>query len=324
MNRLAVIKSPIENEMSMFDSYFNSQFRSDVKLLDAALQHVKKGTGKKMRPMLIMLVAKCLGEVGLKTYAAAAAMEMLHTASLLHDDVIDESDKRRGRPSLRAAFNNNIAVLTGDFLFSQALNNAAMTKDYRVVEELSILGKTLSRGEIMQVELQRNGSYSEENYLSVIQGKTASLFVCSVVCAAYTMGADEDFVARFRKFGEYVGICFQIKDDIFDYFSSDIGKPTGSDMREGKITIPAIYVLRESNNPLLQPIREKLSSSVILSEDEISALIEISVEEGGIAYAEQMIERYRQMALDALPTDIQPDIRKALVAYIDYVIERDK
>ncbi len=324
MNRLAVIKSPIENEMSMFDSYFNSQFRSDVKLLDAALQHVKEGTGKKMRPMLIMLVAKCLGEVGLKTYAAAAAMEMLHTASLLHDDVIDESDKRRGRPSLRAAFNNNIAVLTGDFLFSQALNNAAMTKDYRVVEELSILGKTLSRGEIMQVELQRNGSYSEENYLSVIQGKTASLFVCSVVCAAYTMGADEDFVARFRKFGEYVGICFQIKDDIFDYFSSDIGKPTGSDMREGKITIPAIYVLRESNNPLLQPIREKLSSSVILSEDEISALIEISVKEGGIAYAEQMIERYRQMALDALPTDIQPDIRKALVAYIDYVIERDK
>lgn len=308
----------------MFNSYFESQFKSDLPLLDSALRYVNEGTGKKMRPILLLLVAKYLGNVNIKMLASASAMEMLHTASLLHDDVIDESDKRRGRPSVNVAYNNSIAVLVGDYILSQSLNNAATTRDYRIVEELSILGKALTRGELMQLDLQRNGSYSEENYISVIKYKTASLFVCCCACAVYSADADTEMLERFKKFGENIGICFQIKDDLFDYYSNDVGKPTGSDMREGKITLPALYVLENSNNPMLEPIRAKLTASQFLDENEIGQLIRISIEEGGIGYAENMIERYRSEALALLPDDISDELREALTAYIDYVIKRDK
>ena len=321
---LNIITRPIEKEMAMFNSYFESQFKSDLPLLDSALRYVNEGTGKKMRPILLLLVAKYLGNVNIKMLASASAMEMLHTASLLHDDVIDESDKRRGRPSVNVAYNNSIAVLVGDYILSQSLNNAATTRDYRIVEELSILGKALTRGELMQLDLQRNGSYNEENYISVIKYKTASLFVCCCACAVYSADADNDMLDRFKKFGENIGICFQIKDDLFDYYSNDVGKPTGSDMREGKITLPALYVLANSNNPLLEPVRAKLSASQYLDENEIEQLIKISIEEGGIRYAENMIERYRSEALEQLPDDISDELREALTAYIDYVIKRDK
>ena len=321
---LNTITRPIEKEMAMFNSYFESQFKSDLPLLDSALRYVNEGTGKKMRPILLLLVAKYLGNVNIKMLASASAMEMLHTASLLHDDVIDESDKRRGRPSVNVAYNNSIAVLVGDYILSQSLNNAATTRDYRIVEELSILGKALTRGELMQLDLQRNGSYSEENYISVIKYKTASLFVCCCACAVYSADADTEMLERFKKFGENIGICFQIKDDLFDYYSNDVGKPTGSDMREGKITLPALYVLENSNNPMLEPIRAKLTASQFLDENEIGQLIRISIEEGGIVYAENMIERYRSEALALLPDDISDELREALTAYIDYVIKRDK
>lgn len=315
---------PIEKEMVTFDNYFNSQFKSDLQLLDSALQYVKEGAGKKMRPMLLLLVAKSLGDINFKTLASATALEMLHTASLLHDDVVDESDKRRGRPSVNVAYNNNVAVLVGDYIFSQALNNTAATRDCRIVEQISILGKALTRGELLQMELQQRGTYSEENYISIVRAKTASLFRCCCTCAVYAADSDESMVERFKIFGENVGICFQIKDDIFDYYSNDVGKPTGSDMREGKITIPAIYVLRESTNPQLEPIREKLSNGVILSDKEIESLIRISVEEGGVEYAEKMIERFRAAALEVLPPDIPQDVHEALEAYVDYVIQRKK
>lgn len=321
---LNTITRPIEKEMAMFNSYFESQFKSDLPLLDSALRYVNEGTGKKMRPILLLLVAKHLGNLNIKMLASASAMEMLHTASLLHDDVIDESDKRRGRPSVNVAYNNSIAVLVGDYILSQSLNNAATTRDYRIVEELSILGKALTRGELMQLDLQRNGSYSEENYISVIKYKTASLFVCCCACAVYSADADTEMLERFKKFGENIGICFQIKDDLFDYYSNDVGKPTGSDMREGKITLPALYVLENSNNPMLEPIRAKLSASQFLDENEIGQLIRISIEEGGIGYAENMIERYRSEALALLPEDISDELREALTAYIDYVIKREK
>ena len=321
---LNTITRPIEKEMAMFNSYFESQFKSDLPLLDSALRYVNEGTGKKMRPILLLLVAKYLGNVNIKMLASASAMEMLHTASLLHDDVIDESDKRRGRPSVNVAYNNSIAVLVGDYILSQSLNNAATTRDYRIVEELSILGKALTRGELMQLDLQRNGSYSEENYISVIKYKTASLFVCCCACAVYSADADTEMLERFKKFGENIGICFQMKDDLFDYYSNDVGKPTGSDMREGKITLPALYVLANSNNLLLEPIRAKLSASQYLDENEIEQLISISIEEGGIGYAEKMIEHYRAEALALLPDDISDELREALTAYIDYVIKRDK
>lgn len=321
---LRTIKAPIEKEMLRYEEYFKQQLTSDILLMADALNYVRGGVGKMMRPMLVMLLAKCAGEVNERTYAAASAMEMLHTASLLHDDVIDESDKRRGRMSLNVAFNNNVAVLAGDYLFSLSLSNAALTGDNRVISEIAQLGKALAGGEVLQLELQASGEYTEENYLKVVSRKTASLFICSAACAVYTSGTQECYVERYKKFGEYIGICFQIKDDIFDYFSNDVGKPTGSDMREGKVTLPAIYVLRESRNPALEPIREKLKAAEILNDDEIRTLIGISIEEGGIDYANSTIEHYRSLAIEQLPDDIPQDLHDALVAYIDYTITRNK
>ena len=324
MDYLATIQTPIRHDVDDFSIYFKQQFTSNVELLNSALSYVSESAGKLMRPMLVLLVAKSLGNVTERAFAAASAMELLHSASLLHDDVIDESDKRRGRPSLNIAFNNNIAVLTGDYLFSQALNNAAKTGDIRIIKELAKLGKELSSGEVMQVELEKEGTYSEENYFKVIYNKTASLFVCSALCAVYSVGGKDEYAPAFENYGKCVGICFQIKDDIFDYFNNDIGKPTGSDMREGKITLPALYVLNNSNNPAIAPIKEKLSSGINLDEKEIETLIEIAKNEGGVEYANECIEKYRAEAIDSLPKDISPELRDALVAYMDYVINRNK
>ena len=324
MDMQTVIKAPIENESTAFNEYFKGQLKSDVALLDAALRHVADGVGKMMRPMLVMLVAKSVGGVNERTYAAASAMELLHTASLVHDDVLDESDKRRGRQSLNVKFNNNVAVLTGDYLLSQSLCNAANTGDCRIVNELANLSKSLAGGEILQLELMRSGEYCEENYLKVIDEKTASLFVCSCVCGVYSAGGSEELAAQFAEFGRYVGRCFQIKDDIFDYYDGDIGKPTGSDMREGKITLPALYVLRESGNPLLVPIREKLSKGVALDENEIESLIRISVEEGGMEYAKNRIDHYRSKAIELLPSGIQSELKDSLLAFLEYAISRNK
>ena len=324
MDYLSIINRPIEQEINDFNGFFKSQLKSDVVLMNDTLSFVSESIGKMMRPTLLLLVAKSIGNVNEKTFAAATSVEMLHTASLLHDDVIDESDKRRGRQSLNTRFNNNVAVLTGDYMFSMALNCTAKTGDIRVVDAISVMGRDLPNGEVMQVELQQNGSYSEENYLKVIYYKTASLFVCCCACAVYTAGGSDELVEKFSNYGKYIGLCFQMKDDIFDYYSNDIGKPTGSDMREGKITLPALYVLRTSSNPLLTPIREKLSKGIYLDEKEIESLIEISKEEGGVEYTNQMINRYREMAIESIPEDITDEYRNALIAYIDYVISREK
>ena len=324
MDYLATIQAPINKEIDDFSNYFKQQFTSNVELLNSALSYVSESSGKLMRPMLMLLVAKSLGNVTERAFAAASAMELLHSASLLHDDVIDASDMRRGRPSLNITFNNNIAVLTGDYLFSQALNNAAKTGDIRIIEQLANLGKELSSGEVMQVELEQEGTYSEENYFKVIYNKTASLFVCSALCAVYSVGGKDEYAPAFENFGKCVGICFQIKDDIFDYFNNDIGKPTGSDMREGKVTLPAIYVLNNSKNEVLMPIREKLANGINLDEKEIETFIEIAKSEGGVEYANLCIERYRAEAIASLPKDIAPELHDALVAYIDYVIYRKK
>ena len=324
MDLLSTIKKTIEQEIADFNDYFKSLLKSDVMLMNDALSFLSESVGKMMRPMLVILVSKSIGNVDEKNFSAAAAVEMLHTASLLHDDVIDESDKRRGRPSLNTRFNNNVAVLTGDYMFSMALNCTAKTGDIRVIDAISIMGRDLPNGEVMQVELQQNGSYSEENYLKVIYYKTASLFVCCAACAVYTAGGSDEYVEKFSNYAKYAGLCFQMKDDIFDYYSNDIGKPTGSDMSEGKITLPALYVLRTSSNPLLQTIKEKLSNGIYLDKKEIETLIEISKNEGGIDYTNSCIENYRNMAIESIPEDIENEYRDALIAYIDYVISREK
>ena len=324
MDMLSTIKTPIEQELAEFKSFFTSLLKSDVELLDSALSYVAESVGKSMRPILTLLVAKSIGKVCENTYSAAAVVELLHTASLLHDDVIDESDKRRGRESLNVRYNNNVAVLAGDYLFSLSLSCAAKTRDVRVIDQLARIGKDLPDGEVLQIELQRNGTYSEENYFRAIYYKTASLFVSCCASGVYTGGGDDALAEAFCEYGKYAGICFQIKDDIFDYYNNDIGKPTGSDMIEGKITLPALYVLRTSSNPLLQPIRKKLESGIYLDEKEVETLLDISRNEGGVEYAKECIANYRSKAIEALPDGISDEFRNAFIAYIDYVITRDK
>ncbi|MBQ8269815.1 MAG: polyprenyl synthetase family protein [Bacteroidaceae bacterium] len=324
MDLKTAIQAPIKQELDVFKEYYNAQFSSEIPLLGSALGSVSSSGGKMMRPILLLLTARACGNISQETYAAAASLELLHTASLLHDDVVDESNMRRSAPSLNALYGNRVAILTGDYLFSLALNNAAKTKNIEIIEQLSQLGCALSGGEMMQLQAQNNGAYDEENYYNIIKGKTASLFASCAYIGALSAGVTQEVATRFRRFGEIVGLCFQIKDDIFDYYTSDIGKPTGSDMREGKITLPALYVLRTLQSPFTVAVSEKLASGKELDEKEIESLIELSKSAGGVVYAMAQIERLRAESLTLLPSDIPAGCHEALVAYIDYVIMREK
>lgn len=318
------IKQPIEQEFVAFKQFYLQQFGSSVELLDSALKHVAQTSGKMMRPMLLLLAAKSCGKVNDSTFAAASALELLHTASLLHDDVVDESNMRRGVKSLNAVYSNRIAILTGDYLLSTSLYNVALTKNNEIIEGLSQLGRTLSTGEMLQLELQHTGGFCEEKYIDVIRSKTASLFACCGRFGALSVGADARMVERFGRFGELLGVCFQIKDDIFDYFNSDVGKPTGSDIREGKVTLPALYAMQNSTDEKVHNIADKLSRALPLSEDEISLLIDAAKSCGGIEYSLARIEEYKAEALALLGNDIPQECREALTAYLQYVISRDK
>lgn len=324
MDTLSTIKQPIDSEFKIFKEYYQKQFSSSIPLLNEALVHVSGSSGKMMRPMLVLLVAKSVGAINASTYAAATALELLHCASLLHDDVVDESDMRRGAPSLNSLYNNRVAILSGDYIFSTSLRNAAQTGNVGIIDRLSRLGQMLSSGEMMQLELQYNFGYNEERYYEVIRSKTAALFASCAVFGALSVGADSATTSLFEQFGELLGICFQIKDDIFDYYDNNVGKPTGSDMREGKITLPALYVLAHSSRDEIKMIKEKLDNKKYLDEEDINRLIELSKSEGGVEYAKQKIEEYRSKALSLLNLDIPHDCRKALETYLDYVVNREK
>ena len=324
MDLLSVIQAPIKEELNTFKEYFAAQFGSDVPLLNKALEGVSSSVGKIMRPMLLLLIVKSCGGVKEGAYPAASALELLHTASLLHDDVVDESDMRRGKPSLNALFGNRVAILTGDYLFSMALSNASKTKNIEVIEQLSSLGKALSGGELLQLQTQKASSYDEDTYFDIIKNKTASLFATCAYIGALSSGADTELAGNMQRLGELVGLCFQLKDDIFDYYSSNIGKPTGSDMREGKITLPALYVLHNSPLPRVAEIKDKLYSGKELDEKDIETLIDVSVKEGGVEYAMNKIYALRDEAMLLLPASLSPECKEAFEAYFDYVIQRDK
>lgn len=323
---LLKIQQPIEVEFSAFKEYYATLFRSNIPLLNRALSHVSRSNGKMMRPMLVLLVAKGIaGRVGECSNYAAASLELLHTASLLHDDVVDESPMRRGVPSLHTLFSNRIAILAGDYIFSSALQNASLTRNVEIVEALSLLGQQLSKGELLQLQLQQSGGFSEENYIEIIRNKTASLFATCCRFGALSVGADAETVEAFARFGDLLGICFQIKDDIFDYYdSAEVGKPTGSDMREGKITLPALYVLNNTDSDFARELLAKLSEGYTMSDAEIETLIALSKDAGGIDYALRRIEEFRAEAFSLIPSSVSDEVREALTLYLDFAISRNK
>ena len=324
MERLEQIKSPISAEFEVFKQKFDASLQSSNPLLGEVINFIKQRKGKMMRPILTLLMAKLYGEIEDSTYYAAISLELLHTASLVHDDVVDESDKRRGQSSVNAIYDNKVSVLVGDYLLATSLTNAALTTDVQLVELVSRLGQALSEGEIIQLSNTNASDFSEDVYFDVIKKKTAALFSTAAEAGARSVKSSDEMAKNAALFGELLGIAFQIKDDIFDYYKSDVlGKPTGNDMREGKLTLPALYVLNTLKDEAMISLALKIRSLEATSE-EIAHFIDYVKTNGGIDYATEVMVNYRNQALQILPQTTSPQLRDALTAYIDYVIERKK
>ena len=324
MSSLEQIKQPIQAEFEVFKQKFDASLQSSNPLLSEVINFIKQRKGKMMRPMLTLLMAKLCGKIEKSTYYAAISLELLHTASLVHDDVVDESDKRRGQASVNALYDNKVSVLVGDFLLATSLTNAALTENISLVKLVSCLGQKLSEGEIIQLSNTNASDFSEDVYFDVIKKKTAALFSTAAEAGVRSVETSDEMAEKAYHFGELLGIAFQIKDDIFDYNPSDLlGKPSGNDMKEGKLTLPALYVLNALNDESMKELALKIRA-LEATQDEINLFIDYVKRNGGIEYATQVMIDYRNKALALLPQTASEDLKEALTSYIDYVIERKK
>ena len=325
MDYLSIIKNPIEAELADFISLFNQSLSHEDGLLGSALEHIRKRAGKRMRPMLILLMAKNFGNINDATQNAAVGLELLHTASLVHDDVVDESEERRGQASVNATYDNKVAVLVGDYILSTALLCVARTHSEQIVTYLAELGRTLSDGEILQLSNIGRKDISEDVYYDVIKQKTAALFEACAGIGALSSGATEEEVEAAKQFGQNLGIIFQIRDDIFDYYdSTEIGKPTGNDMVEGKLTLPVIYAVNNGGNDDMRRLALKVKEHSV-NADEIAQLVDYTKQMGGIEYAERRMWKFHAHAQQFIDDRVgQPDVKAALQTYLDYVIKRTK
>ena len=324
MDYLSLIKQPIEQDLNDFIQLFNESLTHTDNLLGSVLTHIRQRGGKRMRPMLILLTAKNFGKVSQVTQNAAIGLELLHTASLVHDDVVDESSERRGQASVNATYDNKVAVLVGDYILSTALLKVSLTDNQKIIQLLAELGRTLAAGEILQLSNIQNQELSEEVYYQIINNKTAALFEACAKIGALSAGASEEEIAAAAKFGQNIGMIFQIRDDIFDYFDSmEIGKPTGNDMVEGKLTLPVIYALNNTHLESMQTLARKVKAGTI-NADEIAVLVEFTKECGGIEYAERRMEEIADESRVFIDQYVKEKaIKDALTAYLDYVIQRN-
>ena len=324
MDYLPLIKQPIMSELDEFVNLFNESLTHTDGLLEVVLAHIRQRGGKRMRPMLILLMARNFGKVTRVTQNAAVGLELLHTASLVHDDVVDESGERRGQPSVNATYDNKVAVLVGDYILSTALLRVALTDHQKIVQLLANLGRTLAAGEILQLSNIQNEAFSEDVYYQIINSKTAALFEACAKIGALSAGATDEEILESAKFGQNIGKIFQIRDDIFDYFDSkEIGKPTGNDMMEGKLTLPVLYALNNTHLESMHTLARKVKAGTV-NADEIAVLVEFTKEQGGIAYAERRMEEIAVECRVFIERYVKEKaIRDALTAYLDYVIQRN-
>ena len=328
MDFVSTIKRPIESELNTFIELFNQSLMHSDGLLGRALEHIRQRAGKRMRPMLILLMAKNFGGVSEVTQNAAIGLELLHTASLVHDDVVDESAERRGQASVNATYDNKVAVLVGDYILSTALLHVARTHSEKIVTYLAELGRTLSDGEILQLSNIGRRDISEQVYYDVIKQKTAALFEACCGIGALSAGASKEDIERAKQFGQNLGVIFQIRDDIFDYYDSpEIGKPTGNDMAEGKLTLPVIYALNSAGDEAMIALALKVKDHMASAED-IARLVAFAKEKGGIDYAEKRMQELHTEALQLLDAIAKEHggepVKNALKAYLDFVILREK
>lgn len=325
MDYLSLIKEPITGDLERFISLFNDSLRHTDTFQEQIFARIRNRAGKRMRPMLILLMAQNYGSVNNSTLHAAVGLELLHTASLVHDDVVDESSERRGQASVNALYDNKVAVLIGDYILSTALLHVSLTHNELIVRYLAELGRTLSNGEILQLTSISQREISEETYYNVIKQKTAALFEACCAIGAVSAGVGEDGITHAKRFGQTLGIIFQIRDDIFDYYDSpEIGKPTGNDMAEGKLTLPAIFAVNNTDSQDIRNLAYKVKDRTI-TKPEIVRLVDYTKAHGGIEYAERRMEELRQEALSFISNDVaDPSLKQALTAYLDFVIERSK
>ena len=325
MERLSIIKRPIEGEFDDFVRLFNESLSHTDGLLSQVLEHIRHRGGKRMRPLLILLIAKNYGGVNDVTLRSAVGLELLHTASLVHDDVVDESKERRGQPSVNAVYNNKVAVLVGDYVLSTALLNISYTNNSDILRSIAVLGRNLSNGEILQLSNIKNTEFSEDIYYDVIKMKTAALFESCCEVGTLSVNANEKQIELAKEFGRNLGIIFQIRDDIFDYYDSkEIGKPTGNDMAEGKLTLPVLYALNSTHVSEMEEIARKVKRNDV-TRYEIARLVDFTKNNGGIEYAEQKMLELRHKCMEFIDSEsVSEEIRTSLTAYIDYVIQRNK
>ena len=323
MDYLSIITEPICSELTDFIALFNQSLSHTNGMLTQALDHIRQRAGKRMRPILILLMAKNFGRITDATQHAAVGLELLHTASLVHDDVVDESGERRGQASVNQVFDNKVAVLVGDYILSTALLQVSYTHSEVIVRYLAELGRTLSNGEILQLSNIQNQDISEDIYYQVIKQKTAALFEACAALGAVSAGATESEIESARRFGRNLGIIFQIRDDIFDYYDhGEIGKPTGNDMIEGKLTLPVIYALNTTQDEEMITLARKVKNGSV-TDEEIARLVAFTKAHGGIEYADKRMRDFHAEAMLFLETEVKDEaVRRSLKAYLDYVIER--
>ena len=324
MNTIKEIKKPIQQEMLLFEKKFKDSLNSKVPLLDKILHYIVKRKGKQMRPMFVFLSGKLFGEINESSFRAASLIELLHTATLVHDDVIDDANMRRGFFSINALWKNKIAVLVGDYLLSKGLMMSLENEEYDLLQIVSKAVKEMSEGELLQIEKARKLDIEEDVYFEIIRQKTATLIAACCACGAVTAKQDKEAIERMRKFGELVGIAFQMKDDLFDYYNEDvIGKPTGIDIKEQKMTLPLIYTLRNCDRKQKKFIIQTVKNHNINSE-RVSKVLEIVKKSGGINYTIDKMKTYQEEALRLLKTFDDNESRKSLELLVNFVIERKK
>lgn len=315
--------APIQSELDAFESYFKDSMKSDVALLDKVTQYIVKRKGKQMRPMFVFLTAKMLGEINQVTYDATTLVELLHTATLVHDDVVDDANERRGFFSVNALWKNKIAVLVGDYMLSRILLLSIEKENLELLKVVARAVREMSEGELLQIEKARDLNIDEEIYFEVIRKKTASLISTCCEAGAISVHAN-DHKEKMRKFGELIGLAFQIKDDIFDYGSGEyIGKPTGIDIREQKMTLPLIYVMNHSSPEIRKELMYIMKNEYDVSA-KIKRVIQIVIEYGGIQYATQKMQSIAHEALEILVDFPDNDAKNALIGLVHYTMNREK
>lgn len=334
MDQLALIRKPIEVDLEQYLSLYEKDFTHQNPLLHYALQHIRKRQGKRLRPILTLLAARCFGMASQSVFHASVSLELLHTASLVHDDIVDESDMRRGQASVNKLMSAQAAVLVGDYLLARSLQHSAQTQNVDVVNSIAKVSEMLADGELLQLYTLDSDKVEEGAYYDVIRRKTAVLFSTSAMIGAMLGGANAEQQEALRLYGEYIGIAFQIRDDMLDYSGGiQLGKPTGNDMKEGKITLPAIYAINKqeevfakgeakSNEPRMLDLALKVRRCEA-SAEEINALVSFTVNEGGLQYASQCMEHYADLALEQISLLPQSEFTSSLCDLANLVVRRE-